>query len=28
MHFWANDEAMKLAEGLKAAVAQINIAKG
>ena len=27
MHFWANDDAMKLAEGLKAAVAQINIAK-
>jgi hypothetical protein len=27
MHFWANDEAKKLAEGLKAALAQINIAK-
>src|SRR6266850_680390 len=28
MHFWANDDAKKLAEGLKAALAQINIAKG
>ena len=27
MHFWANDDAMKLAQGLKAALAQINIAK-
>jgi uncharacterized protein DUF1259 len=27
MHFWANDNAQKLAEGLKAALAQINIAK-
>jgi hypothetical protein len=27
MHFWANDDALKLAEGLKAALAQINIAK-
>jgi hypothetical protein len=27
MHFWANDEAKKLADGLKAALAQINIAK-
>jgi len=27
MHFWANDGAMKLAEGLKAALAQVNIAK-
>jgi hypothetical protein len=27
MHFWANDGAEKLAEGLKAALAQINIAK-
>jgi hypothetical protein len=26
-HFWANDDARKLAEGLKAALAQINIAK-
>ena len=28
MHFWAHDDARKLAEGLKAALAQINIAKG
>jgi hypothetical protein len=27
VHFWANDEAKKLAEGLKAALAQINVAK-
>jgi hypothetical protein len=27
MHFWANDDAKKLAEGLKAALGQINIAK-
>ena len=27
MHFWANDDARKVAEGLKAALAQINIAK-
>jgi hypothetical protein len=27
MHFWANDDAKQLAEGLKAALAQINIAK-
>lgn len=27
MHFWANDDAMKLAEGLKAALAEIDIAK-
>jgi hypothetical protein len=27
MHFWANDDARKLAEGLKAALAQINTAK-
>ena len=27
MHFWANDDARKLAEGLKAALAEINIAK-
>jgi hypothetical protein len=27
MHFWANDAAKKLAEGLKAALAQINIVK-
>jgi hypothetical protein len=27
MHFWANDDARKLAEGLRAALAHINIAK-
>ena len=27
MHFWANDDAKKLAEGLKAALSQINVAK-
>ena len=27
MHFWANDDARRLAEGLKAALAHINIAK-
>jgi hypothetical protein len=27
MHFWANDDAEKLAEGLKAALAHINVAK-
>jgi hypothetical protein len=27
MHFWANDDAKTLAEGLRAALAQINIAK-
>jgi len=27
MHFWAHDDAKKLAEGLKAALARINIAK-
>jgi Domain of Unknown Function (DUF1259) len=27
LHFWANDDAVKLAEGLKAALAQVNIAK-
>jgi Domain of Unknown Function (DUF1259) len=27
MHFWANDDARKLAEGLKAALTHINIAK-
>jgi hypothetical protein len=27
MRFWANDDARKLAEGLKAALAQINIMK-
>jgi Domain of Unknown Function (DUF1259) len=28
MHFWANDDAAKLAQGLKAALSHINIAKG
>ena len=28
MHFWANDDARKLATGLKAALSQIAIAKG
>jgi hypothetical protein len=28
MHFWANDDAEKLARGLKAALARVNIAKG
>jgi hypothetical protein len=27
MHFWANDDARKLAEGLKAAIAHINLVK-
>jgi hypothetical protein len=27
MHFWANDDAKKLAEGLRAALSQINVAK-
>jgi len=27
MHFWAHDDAKKLAEGLKAALVRINIAK-
>jgi Domain of Unknown Function (DUF1259) len=27
MHFWANDDAIKLAEGLKAALVQVNIAQ-
>jgi hypothetical protein len=27
IHFWANDDAVKLAQGLKAALEQINIAK-
>lgn len=27
MHFWANDDAKKLADGLRAALAQINVAK-
>ena len=28
MHFWANDDALKLARGLKAASGQVNVAKG
>ncbi len=28
MHFWANDDAGKLAQGLKAALSHVNIAKG
>ena len=28
MHFWANDDAGKLAQGLKAALSHIAIAKG
>jgi hypothetical protein len=27
MHFWANDDAKKLAAGLKAALAHVNVAK-
>jgi hypothetical protein len=27
MHFWANDDAKKLADGLKAALAAVNLAK-
>src|SRR5439155_14888154 len=27
MHFWANDDAMKLAHGLRAALDKVNIAK-
>jgi len=27
MHFWANDDAKKLAEGLKASLEHINVAK-
>ena len=27
MHFWANDDAKKLAQGLKAALAEVNVAK-
>jgi hypothetical protein len=27
LHFWANDDAKKLAEGLKAALAHVNVAK-
>ena len=25
MHFWANDDALKLARGLRAAVARVNV---
>ena len=28
MHFWAHDDALKLAAGLKAALAHINVAHG
>jgi hypothetical protein len=28
MHFWAHDDALKLAAGLKAALGHINIAHG
>jgi hypothetical protein len=28
MHFWAHDDAKKLAEGLKAALSHIAVAKG
>jgi hypothetical protein len=28
MHFWANDDAMKLARGLRGALDKVNIAKG
>jgi hypothetical protein len=28
MHFWANDDAQKLAHGLRAALDKINIKKG
>jgi hypothetical protein len=28
VHFWANDDAKKLAQGLKAALANVNIVKG
>jgi hypothetical protein len=27
MHFWANDDAAKLAKGLKAALDKVNVAK-
>jgi hypothetical protein len=27
LHFWANDDAKKLAEGLKAALVHVNVAK-
>jgi hypothetical protein len=28
LHFWAHDDAQKLAEGLKAALANVNAKKG
>jgi hypothetical protein len=28
VHFWGNDDAVKLAQGLKAALAHVNVAKG
>jgi hypothetical protein len=28
VHFWANDDAKKLAQGLKAALAHVNVPKG
>jgi hypothetical protein len=28
MHFWANDDAGKLAEGLKAALAKVSVVRG
>jgi len=27
MHYWANDDAQKLAAGLKAALSKVNLAK-
>jgi hypothetical protein len=27
MHFWSNDDAVKLAQGLRAALSKVNIAK-
>jgi hypothetical protein len=27
LHFWANDDAKKLAEGLRAALVHVNVAK-
>ena len=28
VHFWANDDAGKLAQGLKTALSHVNLAKG
>ncbi len=28
MHFWANDDALKLARGIRAALDKVNLAKG